>query len=74
MEAAYSYLQLLIEAVQPEQDRLDFQHAGFMRLTGWKYAFAPMTEEPKIVLDVATGTGIWVRSPLVGLISGTSNG
>ncbi|KAK7918404.1 hypothetical protein PG985_010278 [Apiospora marii] len=42
-----------------EQDRLDFQHAGWMVLTAGNLSFAPMAEEPKRVLDVATGTAIW---------------
>lgn len=42
-----------------EQDRLDFQHAIIMLLLDGKYAIAPMTETPKYVMDVATGTGIW---------------
>lgn len=41
-----------------EQDRLDLQHAVFMRLLKGKFGFAPVTN-PHSVLDVGTGTGIW---------------
>jgi hypothetical protein len=43
---------------ETEQDRLDLQHATIMRLLG-RLSCAPMSEPPKYVLDVATGTGIW---------------
>ncbi|KAH8647171.1 hypothetical protein BX600DRAFT_503350 [Xylariales sp. PMI_506] len=44
-----------------EQDRLDLQHEIVRILfNGW-LAFAPMERIPKYVLDVATGTGVWVH-------------
>lgn len=41
-----------------EQDRLDLQHAGFLRLLDGRLYLAPL-QDPKFVLDIATGTGIW---------------
>ncbi|UNI13582.1 hypothetical protein JDV02_000311 [Purpureocillium takamizusanense] len=41
-----------------EQDRLDLQHAAVSLLLDGKLAWAPVVE-PKNVLDVGTGTGIW---------------
>ncbi|KAH8649924.1 S-adenosyl-L-methionine-dependent methyltransferase [Xylariales sp. PMI_506] len=42
-----------------EQDRLDIQHAMVTcRLEG-RLVLAPLPRAPKLVLDVATGTGIW---------------
>ncbi|KAH8666426.1 methyltransferase domain-containing protein [Xylariales sp. PMI_506] len=41
-----------------EQDRLDMQHANILVLMDGKLAWAP-TENPKKVLDIGTGTGIW---------------
>ncbi|ORY67601.1 S-adenosyl-L-methionine-dependent methyltransferase [Pseudomassariella vexata] len=41
-----------------EQDRLDFQHAGVMLLLDGRLACAPV-RQPRHVMDVATGTGIW---------------
>ncbi|KAK9801432.1 putative S-adenosyl-L-methionine-dependent methyltransferase [Seiridium cardinale] len=44
-----------------EQDRLDLQHAIWrLVLDGW-LALAPLTTPPKFVLDIGTGTGIWVN-------------
>jgi SAM-dependent methyltransferase len=48
----------LLTIAQAEQDRLDFQHAGFLVLLGGMLYLAPLSH-PKKVLDVATGTGIW---------------
>jgi hypothetical protein len=42
-----------------EQDRLDFQHAGLTVLLDGRMHVAPLPAEPKLVLDIATGTGIW---------------
>ncbi|ORY71014.1 S-adenosyl-L-methionine-dependent methyltransferase [Pseudomassariella vexata] len=42
-----------------EQDRLDFQHAAIALLLNNRLAWAPMTNVPNYVMDVATGTGIW---------------
>ncbi|EGZ67772.1 S-adenosyl-L-methionine-dependent methyltransferase, partial [Neurospora tetrasperma FGSC 2509] len=41
-----------------EQDRLDLQHAVFMRMLKGKFGLAPVTN-PQSVLDIGTGTGIW---------------
>ncbi|KAK7958544.1 hypothetical protein PG988_013392 [Apiospora saccharicola] len=41
-----------------EQDRLDFQHEMTSILLDKRLSVAPV-ENPKYVLDVATGTGIW---------------
>ncbi|KAK1767358.1 S-adenosyl-L-methionine-dependent methyltransferase [Phialemonium atrogriseum] len=41
----------------PEQERLDLQHAIACKLFG-KLALAPV-ENPRRVLDIGTGTGIW---------------
>lgn len=46
-------------SAQAEQDRLDYQHKGFNGLLKGKLAWAPLTESPRHVLDIATGTGIW---------------
>ncbi|KAH8678415.1 S-adenosyl-L-methionine-dependent methyltransferase [Xylariales sp. PMI_506] len=44
-----------------EQDRLDLQHEIFrLCFDGW-LALAPLTAAPEFVLDVATGTGLWVH-------------
>lgn len=42
-----------------EQDRLDFQHAMMAHLWDGRLVLAPLPRAPKLVLDVATGTGIW---------------
>ncbi|KAH8647175.1 S-adenosyl-L-methionine-dependent methyltransferase [Xylariales sp. PMI_506] len=42
-----------------EQDRLDLQHAMMTYLWDGRLALAPLPGAPKLVLDVATGTGIW---------------
>ncbi|KAK8053101.1 hypothetical protein PG996_012402 [Apiospora saccharicola] len=41
-----------------EQDRLDLQHQAFKVLLGDKLFLAPI-HEPRYVLDIGTGTGIW---------------
>jgi SAM-dependent methyltransferase len=42
-----------------EQDRLDFQHAMMGHLWGGRLVLSPLPRAPRLVLDVATGTGIW---------------
>ncbi|KAK9426222.1 hypothetical protein SUNI508_12493 [Seiridium unicorne] len=42
-----------------EQDRLDFQHAMMAHLWEGRLVLAPLPRAPKLVHDVATGTGIW---------------
>lgn len=41
-----------------EQERLDFQHQFMLILLNGKLHLAPI-KEPRLVLDVGTGTGIW---------------
>lgn len=41
-----------------EQEREDMQHAMFMLLCDSKLHFAPLNN-PRSVLDIGTGTGIW---------------
>ncbi|KAG9248808.1 S-adenosyl-L-methionine-dependent methyltransferase [Calycina marina] len=41
-----------------EQDRLDLQHHLFRLVLDGKLGLAPV-DEPALVLDIATGTGIW---------------
>jgi ubiquinone/menaquinone biosynthesis C-methylase UbiE len=41
-----------------EQERLDIQHKSALTLLDGKLALAPL-EQPRNVLDLATGTGIW---------------
>lgn len=53
-----SYHGCLTELPQAEQDRLDFQHACFLIMTGGVLALAPVSA-PRNVLDIGTGTGIW---------------
>lgn len=50
----------LITLLQEEQDRLDLQHASFELVLGGRLGLAPVGE-PKFVIDVATGTGIWAN-------------
>jgi hypothetical protein len=54
------------DAEQAEQDRLDLQHQGFLHLLNEKLYLAPI-KDPKYVLDVATGMGIWAME--FGIIS-----
>lgn len=42
-----------------EQERLDLQHQLFTIAVGNKLNIAPFSEDPRRVLDIATGTGIW---------------
>ncbi|KAI1464469.1 S-adenosyl-L-methionine-dependent methyltransferase [Daldinia caldariorum] len=42
-----------------EQERLDLQHQLFILTIGNKLHLAPIPENPRRVLDIATGTGIW---------------
>jgi len=46
------------DSVQREADRLDLQHHVLCLTYASKLYFAPV-ENPKHVLDVGTGTGIW---------------
>lgn len=42
-----------------EQERLDLQHQLFTIAIGSRLQIAPIAENPRRVLDIATGTGIW---------------
>ncbi|KAI6081856.1 S-adenosyl-L-methionine-dependent methyltransferase [Hypoxylon rubiginosum] len=42
-----------------EQERLDLQHQLFTLAIGGRLQIAPIPENPRRVLDIATGTGIW---------------
>ena len=42
-----------------ENDRLEFQHALFLRSLHGKLCLAPVPEDVQDVLDIGTGTGIW---------------
>ncbi|KAH8645412.1 S-adenosyl-L-methionine-dependent methyltransferase [Xylariales sp. PMI_506] len=42
-----------------EQDRLDLQHAMLTYLWDGRLALAQLPRAPRLVLDIATGTGIW---------------
>ncbi|KAI2467938.1 S-adenosyl-L-methionine-dependent methyltransferase [Annulohypoxylon bovei var. microspora] len=42
-----------------EQERLDLQHQLFTLAIGNKLNVTPLPEDPRRVLDIATGTGIW---------------
>ncbi|KAK0636120.1 S-adenosyl-L-methionine-dependent methyltransferase [Bombardia bombarda] len=44
---------------QQEQDRLDLQHALFVITTHGKLFIAPLADDVKNILDIATGTGVW---------------
>lgn len=43
----------------PEQEREDMKHAMVTNLCGGRLHFAPL-ENPQKILDLGTGTGIWV--------------
>ena len=56
---AYKDGRYLIPNDEVENDRLDFQHAMFLRTIGGKLHLAPVPKNPQNVLDIGTGTGIW---------------
>lgn len=56
--ASFGKHQQAIPQDEEEMDRNDLQHAKFMLLLGDKLHLAPIPE-PKNVLDLGTGTGIW---------------
>ncbi len=45
-----------------EQDRLDLQHETFLRTFNGKLFLSPLGKDVRHVLDLGTGTGIWVCS------------
>ncbi|TGZ77945.1 S-adenosyl-L-methionine-dependent methyltransferase [Ascodesmis nigricans] len=44
---------------ETEQDRLDMHHHMFLELLGGELSIAPFDQDPNMVLDCGTGTGIW---------------
>ena len=56
---AYKEGSYLIPNDEMENDRLDFQHAVFLRSLGGKLHLAPIPGDVQNVLDIGTGTGIW---------------
>ncbi|KAG9247341.1 S-adenosyl-L-methionine-dependent methyltransferase [Calycina marina] len=54
----YKEGQYLLPNDAVEQNRLDLQHQVFLLLLDDKLSWAPVVE-PKYVLDIATGTGMW---------------
>ncbi|PGH02085.1 hypothetical protein AJ79_07722 [Helicocarpus griseus UAMH5409] len=44
---------------ETENDRLDMQHAVFLRSLGGKLCLAPIPKDVQDVLDIGTGTGLW---------------
>ncbi|KAF4126530.1 Conserved hypothetical, protein [Geosmithia morbida] len=42
-----------------EQDREDMKHAMFMELMDGQLFYAPIGDDPRVILDVGTGTGLW---------------
>ncbi len=44
----------------PEQERENLNHTCLMFLCGGKLHFAPIDDNPQQILDVGTGTGLWV--------------
>jgi len=52
---------------EPEQEREDMKHAMIVNLCNGRLHYAPL-ENPQMILDVGTGTGIWAidsMSPLL---------
>jgi hypothetical protein len=43
---------------EPEQEREDMKHAMIVNLCNGKLHYAPL-ENPQMILDIGTGTGIW---------------
>ncbi|KAH7316501.1 S-adenosyl-L-methionine-dependent methyltransferase [Stachybotrys elegans] len=43
----------------PEQEREDMKHAMMKLLCNQKLHFAPIGDNPQMILDMGTGTGIW---------------
>lgn len=56
---AYKEGSYLIPNDELENDRLDFQHAIFLRTLGGKLHVSPIPGDVQNVLDIGTGTGIW---------------
>ncbi|WEW60687.1 hypothetical protein PRK78_006174 [Emydomyces testavorans] len=56
---AYKEGSYLLPNDDQENDRLDMQHAVFLRSIKGKLGLAPISKNVQNVLDVGTGTGIW---------------
>ena len=56
---AYNDGSYLVPNDEAENDRLDFQHAIYLRTLGGKLHLAPIPGDVQNVLDIGTGTGIW---------------
>lgn len=55
----YKYGRYPIANDDIEQKREDMKHAMMLELTNGKLYFAPIGDNPKKILDIGTGTGIW---------------
>ncbi|KFY14446.1 hypothetical protein V491_06041, partial [Pseudogymnoascus sp. VKM F-3775] len=44
---------------EKEMDREDMKHHIFMLITKGRLHLAPIRPDPKVILDIGTGTGIW---------------
>lgn len=55
---AYHGTSYLYPNDEEEQDRLDLQHAMFRMLLGGRLYLSPI-DDPRQILDLGTGTGIW---------------
>ncbi|KAK0715570.1 S-adenosyl-L-methionine-dependent methyltransferase [Lasiosphaeris hirsuta] len=56
---AYRYGRYPIPNDDLEQDREDMKHALMLELTDGKLFHAPIGGDPKKIVDIGTGTGIW---------------
>jgi ribosomal protein L11 methylase PrmA len=52
---------------EPEQEREDMKHAMIVNLCNGRLHYAPL-ENPQMILDLGTGTGIWAIDSMVFLI------
>lgn len=59
---AYKAGQYLLPNDESEQERLDMTHHVFLLTLGGALC-ATKLEDPQTILDIGTGTGVWVRSP-----------
>ncbi|KAK8077715.1 hypothetical protein PG996_003885, partial [Apiospora saccharicola] len=57
--SGYRQGQYMLPNDPAEQDRLDLQHFGLKTLHGGHGLFLTPLQDPRQVLDIATGTGIW---------------
>ncbi|TGZ77302.1 S-adenosyl-L-methionine-dependent methyltransferase [Ascodesmis nigricans] len=58
-KSLYENDQYMMPADETEFDRLDLMHHLMQHLLDGRLFTAPLTEQPKNVLDCGTGTGIW---------------